>query len=235
MSGRIWAVYIAGWPLKQAGKDPSTSFASALSGAYWKASDRLPAGSMSAVEDLKKAPPSAPQSRPETPVPLPSQTGRNAAQARQSETASVAGAAPLCRALSRAGVCRPRGAGRGVGRDARSAACGPADDRLRLQPRRRRAHQQLLLVMIAVVAVLALASAHALLSRHDARRAHRRRFAPRCVSITSFRCRRPSSTRRIAANWSRVSPPTPRKSNPPSARRCRLRCGISCCSSVPPS
>ncbi len=89
-------------------------------------------------------------------------------------------------------------------------------------------------VMIAVVAVLAVASALryylvTTLGERIVADLRERRVRPSHRAVAA-----PSSTRRRPARCSRGSPPTPRRSSPRSAPRCRSRCAISCCSSAPP-
>ena len=87
--------------------------------------------------------------------------------------------------------------------------------------------------MIGVAARARAGERAALLPRHDARRAHRRRPARRRVRPSDVAVARRSSTRPGPARWSRGSPPTPRRSRPRSALRFRSRCATSCCSSAP--
>ena len=80
-------------------------------------------------------------------------------------------------------------------------------------------------VMIAVVAVLALASA----SRYYLVMTIGERIVADFGATSSpicCRCRRPSSIPRAAANWCRGSPPTPPRSNPRSAPPSRSRCAM---------
>ena len=120
--------------------------------------------------------------------------------------------------LPRPGACRARRPDRGGADHPGRADRGAAHDRFRLHRARARPDQQLFPGDDRRRGGAgAVASALALLPRHHARRAHRRRSAQRRVRAPHLALAAPSSTRARPANWSRGSPPTPRRSKPRSA------------------
>ena len=144
--------------------------------------------------------------------------------ARTASPAARPGA--LRRALPRAGGCSPSLVT--ARRHARGAARGPAHHRLRLQRRRIALVDSYFAVMLAVVAVLAAASApryYLVITLGERVVADLAR-----VFRISSRCRRLLRHAPAPANWSRASPPTRRRSSRPSAPPPRSRCATSCCS-----
>ena len=133
----------------------------------------------------------------------------------------------LCAALSRHGGRRAVLPGAGGGDDAGAAARRAPHDRPRLFQLRSHLHRQLFLDAGGDRRRARAGVGLPLLLRHHARRARRRRYAQRGVRACDAAVAGLLRYARSRARSCRGSPPTRRRSNPPSAPPLRWRCATS--------